>query len=194
MIPQRDVEARLDDLARLRITVFAEYPYLYAGDMDYERAYLSACRNSREAIVVGAWEGDRLVGAATGTPMEDHAAEFALALETVGLDPQDVFYCAESVLLPDFRGRGAGHRFFDLREDRARRLGRRWSAFCAVIRSDDHPARPAGYRPLDGFWTRRGYAKVSGAVARFAWRDIGVPVETVKSMQFWIRRLKEDTP
>ena len=36
---------------------------------------------------------------------------------------------AESVLLPAWRGRGMGHRFFDLREEHARSLGRRWAAF-----------------------------------------------------------------
>ena len=39
-------------------------------------------------------------------------------------------------------------------------------AFCAVVRPPDHPLRPAGYVPLDAFWTARGYAKVEGVVAR----------------------------
>ncbi|HBF93820.1 MAG TPA: GNAT family N-acetyltransferase, partial [Marinobacter adhaerens] len=31
------IKPYLDDLARLRIEVFRHFPYLYDGDMDYER-------------------------------------------------------------------------------------------------------------------------------------------------------------
>ena len=32
-----DLKRTLDDLARLRIEVFRDWPYLYDGDLDYER-------------------------------------------------------------------------------------------------------------------------------------------------------------
>lgn len=130
-----------------------------------------------------------LVGAATGAPMEEHADEFAAAFAGTGLALDRIFYCAESVLLPAYRGQGAGHAFFDHREAAARRLGRSHVAFCAVVRPEDHPARPAGHRPLDAFWRGRGYAPMPGVVARFPWRDIGDREETEKPLQFWIREL-----
>lgn len=182
----------IDAVADLRIRVFAEFPYLYDGDMDYERDYLAAYRESEKAIIVGAWDGDRLVGASTGTPMEDHADDFAQAFDGQGMDITGIFYCAESVLLPQYRGRGIGGQFFDHREAHARALGREWSAFCAVIRPEDHPARPADYAPLDGFWTRRGYRMLPGAIAQFGWKDHGEVAETPKPLQFWIRRLKDE--
>jgi GNAT superfamily N-acetyltransferase len=178
----------LDEVAALRIAVFRAWPYLYDGDAVYERRYLQTYRDSPGAILVGAFDGARLVGAATGTPMEDHV-EFARPFDGTGLDLAEVFYCAESVLLPEFRGQGAGHAFFDLRESHARDLGRRYCAFCAVIRPDDHPARPAGYRPLDPFWRKRGYAPLPGVVAEFSWRDLGATEETAKPLQVWIRKL-----
>ena len=181
--------AALDDVARLRIAVFRDWPYLYDGDLDYERRYLEPYHASPGAIVVGAWDGGRLVGAATGAPMEDHAADFAAAFAGTGFDLSDIFYCAESVLLPEFRGQGIGHRFFDIREAQARHLGRRHVAFCAVQRPVDHPARPADYRQLDAFWRKRGYAPLSGVVAYFAWRDRGEQAETKKPLQFWMREL-----
>ncbi|MEI4473322.1 GNAT family N-acetyltransferase [Frigidibacter sp. MR17.24] len=184
------LDAALDDVAGLRIAVFRDWPYLYDGDLGYERRYLDSYRTSAGAVVVGAFDGDRLVGAATGAPMEDHAAEFAAPFAATGLALSDIFYCAESVLLPDWRGQGLGHAFFDAREGHARALGRRWSAFCSVIRPADHPARPAGYRPLDAFWRGRGYAPLDGVVAAFSWKDIGAPGETEKRLQFWIRELR----
>ncbi|MCC5989605.1 MAG: GNAT family N-acetyltransferase [Pararhodobacter sp.] len=183
------LEAALDDVARLRIAVFRDWPYLYDGDFAYERRYLEPYRTSPGAIMVGAFDGARLVGAATGTPMEDHADDFAAAFAGTGLDLGDIFYCAESVLLPEYRGRGLGHRFFDLREAHARALGRRFVAFCGVVRPEDHPARPVAYRPLDGFWRARGYAPLPGVVAHFGWKDVGEAEETRKPLQFWIREL-----
>lgn len=183
------LEAALEDVARLRIAVFRDWPYLYDGDLDYEKRYLQSYRGSAGAVVVGAFDGDRLVGAATGTPMEDHADDFAAAFEGTGERLQDIFYCAESVLLPEYRGRGIGHRFFDLREDHARRLGRAKCAFCAVVRPEDHPMRPAGYKPLDDFWQKRGYAKLPGVIARFRWKDVGEDESSEKPLQFWMRSL-----
>ncbi len=186
-----DLEAALDAVADLRITVFRDFPYLYDGDHAYERRYLESYRHSPGAILVGAFAGDRLVGAATGTPLTDHADDFAAAFAGTGIDLETVFYCAESVLLPDWRGRGIGHRFFDLREAHARALGFCKSAFCAVIRPPDHPARPEAYRPLDGFWRARGYRPLAGVVASFGWKDVGEPQESAKKLQFWIRDLAD---
>ena len=182
------VDAALDDLARLRIAVFRDWPYLYDGDLEYERGYLTAYQRPG-AVVIAAYDDDRMIGAATGAPMEQHADAFAAAFAGRPERLGDIFYCAESVLLPDYRGRGLGHAFFDGRETHARRLGRRWSAFCSVLRPADHPARPTGYRPLDDFWRKRGYAPLPGAVAHFKWRDLGCVAETEKPLQFWVRKL-----
>lgn len=179
----------LDDVARLRLRVFHDWPYLYDGDLDYERRYLEVYRDSAFAVLVGAFDGDRLVGAATGTPMQDHDEDFATAFAGTGYDLSQIFYCAESILLPDYRGQGAGHRFFDLREDHARATGHRYAAFCSVIRPADHPMRPNGYRPLDGFWQARGYAPLPGVIAEFSWKDRGEDHETRKPLQFWLREL-----
>lgn len=183
------LEAALDGVAALRIAVFRDWPYLYDGTLDYEREYLQTYRTSANALLVGAFDGDRLVGASTSTPMENHAEAFAAPFAGLGMDLTDVYYGAESVLLPEYRGQGIGHRFFDLREDFARRLGRKWLAFCSVKRPDDHPLRPATYRTNDAFWQGRGYAPVPGVVAEFAWKDVGETAETVKPLQFWMRAL-----
>jgi len=184
-----EIRGRIDEIAALRIDVFRDFPYLYEGSLEYEQQYLAPYIAAPDASVVGAFEGDRLVGVATGTPMEDHADDFAVPLEQIGLDPHKVFYCAESVLLRDYRGQGIGHRFFDLREAHARALGRSHAMFCAVIRSDDHPARPRGYHSLDPFWRARGYAPVAGAMAHFSWQDVGDEQESAKALQVWLRAL-----
>ena len=181
--------AALDDLARLRISVFRDWPYLYDGDLDYERRYLATYAHSPGAIVVGAFDGTRLVGAATGTPMLEHAEQFAQPLAGLAIPLAEIFYCAESVLLPPYRGRGLGHGFFAHREAHARSLGARYSAFCAVVRPENHPLRPRAARSNEAFWRKRGYRPLADTFAYFHWKDLGDGAETAKPLQFWLREL-----
>jgi GNAT superfamily N-acetyltransferase len=186
----KDVAAALPALARLRIAVFRDWPYLYDGSLAYEEKYLAKLAAAEGAVIVAAYDGDTMVGCATAAPMAEVEAEFAEPFLARGFDIGRIFYCGESVLLPTYRGRGLGHAFFDHREAQARALGRfAHVAFCAVVRPDDHPLRPEDYVPLDGFWQKRGYAKADGLIARFKWKDIDQPAETEKPMQFWMRAL-----
>jgi len=179
----------LPALAELRIQVFRDFPYLYDGDLAYERWYLERFAAAEQALVVAALDGERLVGAATAAPLAAEHEDFRAPFIRLGIDPADVFYLAESVLLGGFRGQGIGHAFFDEREAAGRRLGFGKAAFCAVVRPLDHPLRPPGYRPLDGFWRRRGYVPVPGMTTTFPWKDLDEAEASPKPMQFWLREL-----
>ena len=188
-LTRSEAEAAFDDLARLRIEVFRDFPYLYEGDIDYERQYLSTFMKSPGAVVIGALDGSRLIGAATASPLTDHHEEFGKPFADRGLDTSEYFYFGESVLQKGYRGQGIGVRFFEERERAARDQGFSKCVFCAVIRPADHPLRPADYQPLDAFWAKRGYQKVEGLICEFSWKDIGESGESSKPMQFWARTL-----
>lgn len=178
----------LDDVARLRIEVFRDFPYLYDGTMDYERKYLQTYVRCPQAVVVVAFAGAEVVGASTAIPLRFEEDNFKQPFIDAGFDPADVFYCAESVLRRDYRGHGLGVRFFDEREAHARELGGfRHYAFCSVVRPADHPLRPPGYEPLDRFWLKRGYQKHPGLAAQYVWKDIDQPAETSKTLEFWLK-------
>jgi len=179
----------LEPLAALRIEVFRDWPYLYDGDVDYERRYLAQFAASPRALVVGAFDGERLVGAATALPLADEHEEFKAPFAARGDDVAAIFYLAESVLLAAYRGRGLGHAFFDHREAAARDAGFTRAVICAVVRAADDPRRPADARSLEPFWRGRGYAPQDGLVCRFPWRDLGDGEETEKPLQFWGWRL-----
>lgn len=185
-----DILGVLDDLARLRITVFRDWPYLYDGTLDYEEKYLRTFAAAKGAVVVCAYDGDFMVGASTGAPMIEHAEEFGEPFRKAGYDIAKIFYCGESVLLKSHRGFGLGHAFFDGREAQARNLGGfTHSTFCRVVRPDHHPLKPADYQPLDPFWRKRGYEPVPGLIATYDWKDIDQAGETTHQMQFWMKTL-----
>lgn len=180
-----EIEAALPALGRLRIAVFREWPYLYQGTEDHERDYVRAFAGAPDAVLVAAFDGERIVGAATASPMAAQDAEVLACFP----EPAGHFYFGESVLLPEYRGRGIGHAFFDHREAHARTCGAKVAAFCGVVRPADHPLRPGDFRPLDAFWRARGYAPVAGMIATYSWKDIDQPAETPHPMQFWTRLL-----
>lgn len=186
-----DIDRYLDDVARLRLGVFGDWPYLYDGALDYERAYVRSYRDTPGALMVGAFEGGVLVGVSTSSLMDDHAEGFAQALQQIGLPAHQILYGPESVLLKAYRGQGLGHRFFDLREAHARALKRSHVVFCSVVRPADDPQRPEGFRSNDAFWQGRGYAALPGVTARFSWRDRGAAMDSEKTLQFWMREIED---
>jgi GNAT superfamily N-acetyltransferase len=183
------LKAHLPDVARLRIEVFRDFPYLYDGNLDYEARYIASFAASPNALVVAAFDGDAVVGASTAAPMATQMADVTEPFRTRGEDLSRYFYFGESVLSRPYRGSGIGVRFFEEREAHARACGASVATFCAVVRERDHAARPADYVALDAFWQRRGFAVAPGLLCRLSWREIGADGESPKTMQFWTKRL-----
>lgn len=185
-----DLERALPALAALRIEVFRAFPYLYAGTEDYEQSYLRDFAKAPDSFIIAAeTDDDRIVGCATGSSLTGHHSEFAAPLAKAGYDLATTFYFGESVLLPEFRGTGLGHTFFDAREAHARQRGYQRACFCAVERPADHPLRPEGYSPLDAFWTKRGYRKLPGISTDFAWPTEPGGPNVQHPMGYWLREL-----
>jgi GNAT superfamily N-acetyltransferase len=183
-----DLAPWIPALGELRIRVFREFPYLYDGDAAYEREYLSVYLRSPRSLAVLALspEGAPL-GATTCLPLADEQEAFQAPFRAAGLDPAAFLYLAESVVLPEHRGHGLGRQFFTRREAHARRLGLNSAAFCSVDRPADHPGRPAGWKPLDAFWSGLGYVRRPGLRAVFPWKELGETQESPKTLTFWTR-------
>jgi GNAT superfamily N-acetyltransferase len=180
----------LPAVARLRVTVFRAWPYLYDGSEAYEARYLQTYVNAPGAGIAVARDGDAVVGASTCLPMREASEEVQAPFADTGLDAAHFFYFGESVLLDAYRGQGVGVRFFELREARARDLGEaRFCTFCAVQRPEDHPLRPAGAQGLDAFWAHRGYVRRPALAAQMRWKDIDADQESPKTLVFWMKSL-----
>jgi GNAT superfamily N-acetyltransferase len=185
------LRARIEELAQLRMQVFREFPYLYDGTVDYEMEYLQTYMDSPEAMAVLALDGTTVVGASTAVPMRWETAEFKRPFIERGIDPEQVFYLGESVLLPQYRGGGLYRQFFAAREAHARSLREfEYACFCAVQRPHDHPLRPADYQPLDDIWRHFGYDRRADFVTMYHWKDVDQPTETDKPMVFWLKSLR----
>ncbi|KPK33924.1 MAG: acetyltransferase [Betaproteobacteria bacterium SG8_40] len=188
-----DAHPYIKDLARLRIEVFREFPYLYAGSLGYESDYLRTYLDVPDSVVVIALDGGRVVGVSTGLPLAAETDNVKQPFVDHHRDPEKVFYFGESVLQKPYRGKGLGVRFFEEREAHARmhdRFG--FTAFCAVHRDAGHHRRPADYVPLDDFWIKRGYRKHPELSTAFSWQDLDEVSASPKLMIFWLKRITRD--
>lgn len=186
-----EIEAVFDELAALRIAVFRDYPYLYEGTIEYEKDYLKTYAQSDRSFLFAVYDGSKMVGATTCIPLRDETADIRKPFEGSDFEINTVFYFGESILLPEFRGLGLGHRFFDEREAHARHFGTfKTTCFCAVERPENHPAKPVDYRPNDAFWLKRGYKKEPSLRSTLEWPDLGEVNSTPKPMIYWMRALE----
>ena len=178
------------DLARLRIEVFREFPYLYDGDEDYERLYLQTYVRSSRSLAVLVYDGATLIGASTGLPMTDETEEFKRPFVAHGYDIGKIFYCGESVLQRDYRGRGIYKHLFAAREQHAASLpGVTLCTFCGVQRPAHHPLRPPGYTPLHAIWQRFGYTEHPELETPYVWKDVDETEPSAKTMRFWTKSI-----
>ena len=179
-----ELTQHFEALGKLRIEVFKEYPYLYDGDLDYEKKYLSRYTRSQTALIILAYHKESLIGASTCISLVDEDDDFKDPLLKAGFAPEKIFYFGESTILKSHRGNGIGHEFFKLRERHAQKTtpNLEYTCFCAVERSE-HPLRPETYRPLDSFWKRLGYEKQSIHM-QYQWKDRDKTHEDEKSSSF----------
>jgi len=183
----------LPALARLRVAVFRDWPYLYDGEVNEETLHLSDLARSPRGGMAVAFDGAVPVGCSTCLPLTDAGGGVRAPFEAAGLDPADYFYFGESVLLPRYRGQGVGVAFFQQREAHARRSSDAgFACFCAVERAADHPLRPAGAVPLDAFWQRRGYTHHPELACTMRWKQVGEADKVEHRLSFWIKPLRID--
>lgn len=184
-----EIKTEIQTLARLRIEVFREFPYIYDGSNEYEVKYLKKYLDSSRAGLVGAFDEKTIIGVASCLPLVDEDSVVQKPFIEKGFDLNKVFYFGESVLKKKYRGQGIGKLFFQEREKWARSFGQYdVTTFCAVKRPVEHPLRPAGYKSLDEFWISQGYTKHPELHTEFSWQDIGEKKENLKKMVFWLKR------
>lgn len=151
----------LQDLGRLRVEIFRDYPYLYAGNIECEADYTQMYRDSPNTFFTVLTDGDQVVGISIAIPLVETSEMMRNPFLKMKMEPQNFFYFGESVLKPDYRGQRLYKSFFDLREEEALRQGYKFATFISVMRDVDDPAKPENYVPLNETWTRYGYRQLN---------------------------------
>lgn len=189
-IYSNDIKNYFNELASLRIEVFREYPYLYDGDLEYEKDYLKVYSQSSNSLLVLALSNNQIIGASTCLPLSEADNEFKKSFLNSSYSISKSFYFGESIIKKEFRGQGIGKEFFKFREEHAKKLtpDLEMTCFCSVDRDRSHPLRPEGYRELTNFWNRMGYNKQDNLKVSYEWKDIDNIMEDTKTMSVWLKK------
>ncbi len=183
----KEIKSFRDQIGQLRIEVFKEYPYLYEGDLSYERKYLETYIQSEKSLAVLVFKDKKLVGTSTCIPLIDEEEGFQKPFKVDEYDLSKIFYFGESIILKEYRGNGFGRQFFEERENHSQRVMKdlELTTFCSVLRDKNHPLRPKEYRPLDLMWKKLGYAPLNEKVLEYKWKDIDKKTEDLKRLVCW---------
>lgn len=184
------VSSCIEEIARLRINIFKEYPYLYDGDLNYEADYLKKFVHTPDSIVVILKDNEHVVGAMTGLPLKYEDESIQRPWLEQSEDIEKVYYFSEILIYPEYRGKGFGQKIFDLAEKTV--IGfNTYTIFslATVIRPEDHPEKPGDYKELYAFWSKNGYTNNENLICRIPWKEIGEDVASSKPLMFWLKKL-----
>jgi len=189
IIRGQEIENHIDQLGRFRIEIFREYPYLYDGDLDYERAYLNRYSRDTESFLLVIHDRLGFVGICTGMPLSGEDPDFRNAF--VGESINEIYYIGEVMLRKDARGKKMGSKLFSTALSLIDSKKYKRVSLCTVDRGSNHPQCPESYCSPDYLWKKYGFEKSAHLVAFLSWKDIGQTTETKKTMNIWFKELSD---
>ena len=187
VIRGKDIEKYIDQLGLFRIEIFREYPYLYKGNLERERKYLSRYSFSSEGILILMLDDLGILGTCMGLPLKDEDEEFIEPFRGSALDK--IFYIGEVMIRKDSRGKRLG------KELMLKMLSlidcKKYTKVClyTVERESDHPLKTEVYGSSDTLWEELGFKKDPKCLAHYSWRDVGEKEETSKRMNVWVKEI-----
>jgi len=176
-------------IARLSLEVFQEYPYFCDTHLEDEIDALNKYMSSEKSIATILFEGSKVVGAATGIPLEEDDENVQKPFTLHNIDISQYYHFGEALLLKEYRRRGVGHHFYEIREEHAKKLGYETACFYVKDRHEDDEMRPLDYYPLDDFWRKRGFVHHKELKVWLKWKTFYEKAATEKDCSFWVKKL-----
>ncbi len=182
----------LEDVASFRIKYFKDYPYLYVGDQNYERKYLSGFANDSKGLLILVKQNKKIIAVSTGVPLVTNSDILDGAedgFRSKKLNPFENYYYGEVIIDYAFRGRGIIGKVYELQETFAKSQNFKSVAIATVVRSDDDIRRPENYRSSDPLWLKLGFNR-TGIQFNFNWPTIREDLtisDCSNCMEYWIK-------
>ena len=182
----------IDFIAQLRIVTFKEFPYLYQGNLEYEKKYLSGYSSTENSMIAIAWIDNKIAGISTGIPLISDSDIVAGAKDLFikhQINPENYYYYGETIILPKYRGLGLSKKIFSAQDKKAKDLGFHYACMMTVIREMNHPLIPSDYKSPEPLWRKLGFAK-NGLKATFNWPTICSDSsinDMPNDLEFWVK-------
>jgi GNAT superfamily N-acetyltransferase len=187
---ETEINAHAQEICKICTIVYAEYPYLYDGNADEYNYYIETYGSKPDSIVALAYDGDQVVGLATGVPLAETRTHYQIPFHELGLNVDSYYYLGELILLPEYRYQGLGTQLYSIIENYARST-QSYSliTFCQVDDYESDPQRPADYSSTDSFNEKLGFTKHPEIHFTATWTHVGETEPTDHIMRYWIKPL-----
>lgn len=150
-----DIAPFIDTIAQFRIEAFYSFPYLYVGDTEYEKEYLSVYTNTPKALLTLAFDHEKIVGISTGIPLKNSG----LVEEKPGVNLDDYYYLGEVIILPAYQGQKLTSSMYEATIKIISGLGFKKISILTVYREANDPRMPKNYVSLDGLLSHIGFKR-----------------------------------
>lgn len=189
------LQPHLSDVAEFRVKHFRNYPYLYDGNLDYEKNYLAGLANDKKSLLIKAYDSNNhLIAVSTSVPLVTGSDILKSATEsfaTAGYDPGSIYYYGEIIIEPQYRGFGISAIIYKMQDDYAKLNKFKFIALATVIRSDNDLRKPANHQPSDPIWNRFGFTKTN-IIFDYDWPTIQSDFLTENEshkMVYWLKKI-----
>jgi GNAT superfamily N-acetyltransferase len=189
LLVEHAITEYIDTIAKLRIDIFKEFPYLYDGDLHYEQNYLKKFSHAKDAIAVILKADDEVVGVVTGLPLRYEEDAMQRPWKETNFNIDTIYYFSEILLYADYRNQGLGKELLNTAQEWIE-SARKYNFFTLATVDRDRSLAPDGYQPSNNFWIDHGYNKLNDIVSHISWRDIHKDQEDAKPMLFWIKKIQ----
>lgn len=182
-----------NDIARIRLTLFKEYPYLYDGTLEIEQDYLeNVYFKSPRATIILVFDEQEVVGFSSSIPLTEEMDEVKLPFINQGVHLDEYLYIGEVMLNPAYRSKGILKKFAEIHESKARELCCKYMLFATVDRDENHTYKPADYKNIEPICKHFGFKKVPNLIMTCSWMRIDTQKNEDNILHFWQKSLKQE--
>ena len=185
-----EAKAFIKDIANLRIEIFKEFPYLYAGTIENELPYLDRyISNENGHIILIKNIENNIVGFSSSIPLEDEDESMLQPYLENNLNPKDFLYCGEAIMYKEYRGGGSLKTLLDYHIKIAKKLNKKYLTMMTIDRADNHPSKPENFYSVDNMLEKYEYKKMQNAKIKYSWKSSLNNHESENSLSIWYKEI-----
>lgn len=178
----------LEEVVNLYNKVYGEYPYFYDGTDPEVEEFLRAYGEEPNAIAVLAFDGQQLVGIATGMPMSDFRPHYQEPFVDAGRSIDSLFYLGDLLILSHYRSPAFAEKLYLALEHEVQ-LDGRFSSICVaqIEEANVSGEKPEGFISDEVLYAKQGFVRQPELQFMSVWRNIGDTKDSDHLMTYWTK-------
>lgn len=176
-------------IVQLSNDLFKKYPYLYDGsDAEYTK-HLTSYAQSKHGVVSIAFDGNKVIGVATGIPLSEAWEKYQQPFRKKGENIDKIFYLGELLVSPEYTGKGLGQQMTKNVEQFAK--GRGYTTITAQVIDEKSvkETAPQNHYSMTNVLKKLNYQERPEINLVSYWTNVNESKESPHQMLYWTKAL-----